>query len=66
MDLHEWLVGHDAKLAEQVIFLSGGAFTPRASEYLARVENTRLDKPVDRNELVRLAHQRITAHRLRV
>jgi len=65
MDLHKWLVGHDPAFAERVVFLSGGAFTPKAAEYLARVENTRLDKPVDKAELVRLAREHVIAHRFR-
>jgi CheY-like chemotaxis protein len=61
MDLHEWLVARDAALASQVVFLSGGAFTPRATEYLARIGNLKLDKPVERAELVRIVGERIEA-----
>jgi two-component system cell cycle sensor histidine kinase/response regulator CckA len=32
-------------LAEKIIFLTGGAFTPSAKEFLARVANARLEKP---------------------
>ncbi len=44
-DLHEWLVGHDARAAARLVFITGGAFTPRASEYLSRTRNLRVDKP---------------------
>jgi PAS domain S-box-containing protein len=61
MDLHQWLVAHHPGLARQVVFLSGGAFTPKASAYLASVDNLRLDKPVDRAELLRVANEKILA-----
>jgi len=59
MDLHAWLVSHHPALASRVVFLSGGAFTPKASAYLSSVGNLRLDKPVNRAELVRIANERI-------
>jgi PAS domain S-box-containing protein len=36
---------------KQVVFLSGGAFTERARDFLARVPNRRLDKPFDTEAL---------------
>jgi len=57
--LHAWLVSHHPALASRVVFLSGGAFTPKASAYLSSVGNLRLDKPVNRAELVRIANERI-------
>jgi signal transduction histidine kinase len=33
--------------AERMIFMSGGAFTPRGREFLERVPNVRIDKPFD-------------------
>jgi signal transduction histidine kinase/CheY-like chemotaxis protein len=62
-DLHEWLVAHHPRLARQVVFLSGGAFTPKASAYLTSVGNIKLEKPVDKAELIRVANERIVAHR---
>ncbi len=47
MDLHEWLLGHDAAAASRMVFVTGGAYTPRASEYLARAGNRRLEKPFE-------------------
>jgi CheY-like chemotaxis protein len=32
-------------LAERMVFLTGGAFTPSAREFLERVANARLEKP---------------------
>ncbi len=47
MDLHAWLCEHHPAVAERVIFITGGAFTPRTREYLARVKNLRIEKPFD-------------------
>jgi PAS domain S-box-containing protein len=51
MALHEWLCVRDPTLAQQVVFVTGGAFTPRASKYLASVSNVTLEKPFDREAL---------------
>jgi len=45
MDLHAWLVAQGSPLARRVVFMSGGAFTPRATEYLEGVANQRIEKP---------------------
>ncbi len=37
--------------ASRMIFLTGGAFTPRAMEFLAQVPNPRLDKPFEADQL---------------
>ena len=33
--------------ASRIVFVSGGAFTPRAREFLERVPNARVEKPID-------------------
>lgn len=38
---------HHPGLERRMVFMTGGAFTPCASEFLARVPNLRLDKPFD-------------------
>ena len=63
MDLHAWLVGHSPALARRVVFISGGAFTPSASEYLARVGNLKLDKPFDPRKLLELVADLVVAAR---
>ncbi len=63
MDLHEWLLKHNPKLARRVVFLTGGAFTPRASEYLEGVENLRIDKPFDGTNLHKLVAELVTSYR---
>jgi len=47
MDLHAWLATRDPALARRVVFMSGGAFTPRAADYVASVGNLQLEKPFD-------------------
>ena len=47
MDVHMWLVEAHPELARRVIFITGGAFTPRARDYLKSVDNARLEKPFD-------------------
>jgi CheY-like chemotaxis protein len=47
MELHAWLAAQSPALAKRVVFLTGGAFTPSASEYLGRAGNLRLEKPFD-------------------
>jgi len=46
-----------------VVFLTGGAFTPHAREYLAKVENTWVEKPFDSASLLELVTQRVLAAR---
>jgi signal transduction histidine kinase/CheY-like chemotaxis protein len=45
MDLHEWLNARAPALAQRMVFVSGGAFTPRAKAYLSDLSNARIDKP---------------------
>jgi PAS domain S-box-containing protein len=45
MDVHAALVERDPALADRMIFMTGGAFTARARDFLDRVRNPRLEKP---------------------
>jgi two-component system, cell cycle sensor histidine kinase and response regulator CckA len=47
MDLHAWTATHYPALARRLVFVTGGAFTPTASEYVTRVGNLRIDKPYE-------------------
>jgi CheY-like chemotaxis protein len=47
MDLHRELVRARPALADRVVFMTGGAFTPAARDYLDAVPNARLEKPFD-------------------
>jgi CheY-like chemotaxis protein/two-component sensor histidine kinase len=47
MQLHERLSEIGRHLSERMVFLTGGAFTPLAREFLDTVPNLRLEKPFD-------------------
>ncbi|HEY8091596.1 MAG TPA: hybrid sensor histidine kinase/response regulator, partial [Polyangiaceae bacterium] len=53
MDLHEAVLEIDPRQAEAMLFLTGGAFTPRARAFLDRVSNPTLEKPFDAEALKR-------------
>jgi hypothetical protein len=42
-----------------MVFVTGGAFTMRARDFLARVPNARLSKPFDVDALLNLVRTRI-------
>jgi CheY-like chemotaxis protein len=54
MDLHRALAAIAPLHAQHMIFLTGGAFTPGAREFLGQVDNLRLDKPFERQGLLAL------------
>jgi len=56
MDFHAQLVALGQ--ADAMIFMTGGAFTPAAREFLDAVRNVRLEKPFDREQL----HAVLAAH----
>jgi CheY-like chemotaxis protein len=59
MDFYAAVKAADAALAERIIFMTGGAFTPRAREFLERVKNPRIEKPFiasDVEELIRRSY----------
>jgi hypothetical protein len=46
MDLYETLLGVAPAQARSMLFLTGGAFTPRARAFLDRLSGVTLQKPV--------------------
>lgn len=46
MELHAELLRVAPALARRMVFLTGGAFTPRAKDFLETVPNLRLEKPI--------------------
>jgi len=54
MDLHAELSRSAPELAARMVFLTGGAFTPSAREFLERVPNPRVEKPFNLEELKRI------------
>lgn len=51
MDFYDALAFIDPDLQHRVVFISAGAFTDRARQFLESVKNPRLDKPFDVAEL---------------
>jgi CheY-like chemotaxis protein len=45
--------------AERMVFVTGGAFTPRGQEFLQRVNNLRVEKPFDVEALLTLIREKI-------
>jgi CheY-like chemotaxis protein len=56
-DFHTALASAEPDVAERIIFLTGGAFSLGAREFLDRIENPRLDKPFDSQSLRALVNQ---------
>ncbi len=54
MDLFAELERLAPEQAARMVFVSGGAFTPRAREFLERVPNARVEKPIDLSNLRQL------------
>jgi FixJ family two-component response regulator len=60
MDFHAALATRSEAMARRVVFMTGGAFTPKAREFLDRVDNARIDKPVDIKHLRQLVDSAVT------
>ena len=51
-ELHRRLIELDPGLARRVVFVTGGAFTPEAADFLARVDNVYIEKPISTADLL--------------
>ncbi len=51
MEFHDELTRVRPELIARVVFMTGGAFTPAASKFLASIPNVRLGKPFDAKDL---------------
>jgi CheY-like chemotaxis protein len=47
IELHARLADIRPDMLPRVVFMTGGAFSPGAREFLERIPNRRLDKPFD-------------------
>jgi PAS domain S-box-containing protein len=47
MDLYDQIRRRAPGQADRIVFITGGAFTPRAREFLERVSNPRMEKPIE-------------------
>jgi CheY-like chemotaxis protein len=60
IELYEELERHTPALAERVVFLTGGAGSPQAAEFLAGVDNQWIEKPFDPHDLKELVRARLS------
>jgi DNA-binding NtrC family response regulator len=51
MDLYDAVVSRHPDCAKRFVFMTGGAFTPRATEFLAKLSAPLLEKPFDARSL---------------
>ena len=59
MDVHREMSRLQPELASNIVFMSGGAFTPEARDFLAEVPNERIEKPFDLVDLRNVVHARL-------
>jgi FixJ family two-component response regulator len=59
MDLHDELVLTAPDQAEAMVFVTGGAFTPRAREFLAEMASRCIEKPFDTVALRAMVAERV-------
>ncbi len=65
MELHDWLTRTHSSLAPNLVFLTGGAFTPRARAYLEKIDTPMIEKPFDVAELRQTVNRRVSSRRKR-
>ncbi|HXN82970.1 MAG TPA: response regulator, partial [Myxococcales bacterium] len=58
MEFHTRLAALVPQQADRIVFMTGGAFTPRAREFFARLPNLRLEKPFDLGHILAM----VSAH----
>jgi PAS domain S-box-containing protein len=51
VDVYAWIQAEAPGLTQKVVFMTGGAFTPRARDLLERVPNRHVEKPFELGEL---------------
>jgi two-component system cell cycle sensor histidine kinase/response regulator CckA len=65
MDVHREVRRASRATADRMVFMTGGAFTPRAREFLERIDNPVLNKPFRGREVASLLRERTTTLRAR-
>jgi signal transduction histidine kinase len=59
MEFYGELIRHHGVMANRVIFMSGGVLSPHSREFLEKVPNLRLDKPIDTTRLHQLVDEAV-------
>lgn len=65
MEFYETLRQEHPDLCERVVFVSGGASSPRVSDFLSSVSNLCVDKPFELERLKSIVRQRVSANSAR-
>jgi CheY-like chemotaxis protein len=60
MDFYAALAARDPELAARVVFLTGGAFSPRSEEFLRGSRNTCITKPFSRDSVTSIVRLMIS------
>ena len=63
MDLYRWVHDQDPALADRIVFVTGGAYTPEAQAFLDEVDNPRLQKPFSLDALADLVAAMVRSSR---
>jgi signal transduction histidine kinase/DNA-binding NarL/FixJ family response regulator len=61
IDVHEYLTREYPAVASSVVFMTGGAFTSKARQFLSSVPNERIDKPFSLSQVNKLVDRRLAA-----
>jgi hypothetical protein len=59
MEFHAELCRVKPEQASRIIFLTGGAFTRGAREFLDHIPNQRIEKPFDTHHMIALINDRM-------
>jgi CheY-like chemotaxis protein/two-component sensor histidine kinase len=60
MDVYDAIARVDAAQARRMVFMTGGAFTPRAVQFLEAVDNPRIEKPLEHAALRAILRSQLT------
>jgi len=63
MELHQKLSENRSATAERMVFMTGGTFTERSREFVQRISNPCIDKPIDVQQLRELVAKKVLAYR---
>jgi PAS domain S-box-containing protein len=62
MDFYNELRSFAPERAAEIVFMTGGAFTPKARSFLESITNERLEKPFDMHTLKNLVQEHLLMH----
>ncbi|MBC7973960.1 MAG: response regulator, partial [Myxococcales bacterium] len=61
IDVHEQLMRTHPEVVTRIVFMTGGAFTSKAKQFLATVPNERIDKPFSLAQVKQLVERYLEA-----